>query len=902
MLKSPPLRTKRNFKSLQLPELLPIVTLDVAGDPMPTRLAPVPSEKRRPPPLLEEECANYSASSAYSGITPGTGRSRSAMQASLTNTLASLDIKGSTKFDLRNEDLKNLEELGHGNGGSVVKVKHMPSGTIMAEKIVLIDSKPSVRKRILRELQIIHECNSPYIVSSYGAYLKEPNICICMEYMDKGSFDGIYKKIGAIDIAVVNKVAQSVLEGLTYLYDVHRIIHRDIKPSNILCNSQGEFKLCDFGVSGELINSIAHTFVGTSVYMSPERIQGAEYSVKSDVWSLGITLIELANGRFPFSGSSFDDGDDDVLSASQEGFNVSNDKTPSREDSVFSAKTVCAARRRSKRQSTGVSLHGEGMTMSILELMHQIVNEPAPRLGSEGRFPKEADEFVHACLLKNPEERKTPKLLLVGVLLPLFSSGANVSDMDDCEQALINHNLFAVPVMLIHPLSRRVINPSLGLPIPTSDLPSITLPLGNGGGGGTTAPAKTTTHPGGSPPATTTPIYHSPLPGNNGAQTGPSQPNPTKPNIFSPTVVPNPVSPQSPSSPGGGSPRQSQGSPLSSQGGQVISGIPSSGLPSGSYSHPYALPASDNPLSPVPTEYLGGYYTTSTMYSEVVTTVNGHVSTYTTAIPTVLSVPPQTGHSSRTRIIAGTTTAASILLLLALFGLFVWRRKLLRKSLIELAQKRKKNEGRTLLDDEYFDDDISRLKRDFVLNGSNTTAMPGSRERAMVESRVYCSSGDTMSSVEFASQTVATSDVSNSVTIAGPSPSPTGPADAVSPFGDEERERTPTQSNPLRMSAISASSQDSFWTPEPADSESYYSQESRGVRVRGTDADTGAGAGTSVVEGGGVMPLSRWYSSSAVSVPITTPRSGSPTSHDSHSETQQGRQPDGHPFSHGYVM
>lgn len=102
----------------------------------------------------------------------------------------------------------------------------------------------------------------------------------------------------------------------------------DVKPSNILVNSSGQIKLCDFGVSGELINSIANTFVGTSTYMSvrcslasltslgfrlltpprqppqPERIQGAPYTVKSDVWSLGISLIELALGRFPFAGES----------------------------------------------------------------------------------------------------------------------------------------------------------------------------------------------------------------------------------------------------------------------------------------------------------------------------------------------------------------------------------------------------------------------------------------------------------------------------------------------------------------------------------------------------------------------------------------------------------------------
>jgi mitogen-activated protein kinase kinase len=114
----------------------------------------------------------------------------------------------------------------------------------------------------------------------------DPNVCICMEFMDKGSLDGIYKRAGPIPIEVVGKISFSVLSGLTYLYDVHRIIHRgrsfglaplqngseipcaDIKPSNMLVNSNGEIKICDFGVSGELINSIADTFVGTSTYMS----------------------------------------------------------------------------------------------------------------------------------------------------------------------------------------------------------------------------------------------------------------------------------------------------------------------------------------------------------------------------------------------------------------------------------------------------------------------------------------------------------------------------------------------------------------------------------------------------------------------------------------------------------
>jgi len=330
---------------------------------------------------------------------------RNTYHAALSNTLANLDMNAEIKIDLKNEDLKDLQELGQGNGGSVKKVEHVPTGTIMAKKIVLIDAKPAVRKQILRELHIMHDCHSKYIISFWGAFLADPNICICMEFMDKGSLDGIYKKIGPIDIDIVGKVALAVLEGLTYLYDVHRIIHRDIKPSNILFNSRGEIKICDFGVSGELINSIADTFVGTSTYMSPERIQGAQYTVKSDVWSLGISLIELALGRFPFSDSTSDEEDSDYEGT----------LSPARPGSI-SLSGLPSARlkktNKAKRKSRGVSLQGGGMTMSILELLQHIVNEPAPRLIPEGRYPKVAELFIDSCLLKDPDCRKTPKDLL----------------------------------------------------------------------------------------------------------------------------------------------------------------------------------------------------------------------------------------------------------------------------------------------------------------------------------------------------------------------------------------------------------------------------------------------------------------------------------------------------------
>lgn len=73
----------------------------------------------------------------------------------------------------------------------------------------------------------------------------------------------------------------------------------DMKPSNILVKRNGEVKLCDFGVSGQLHDSMSNSFVGTRSYMAPERLIGSTYSSRSDVWSVGLTLIELCTGRYP---------------------------------------------------------------------------------------------------------------------------------------------------------------------------------------------------------------------------------------------------------------------------------------------------------------------------------------------------------------------------------------------------------------------------------------------------------------------------------------------------------------------------------------------------------------------------------------------------------------------------
>lgn len=131
---STPLRTKRNFKALVLPDDPRVVP--AASDPVASRPAPRPGAKKRPPPLGEEADSNgFVLDPTLPVDSPATGR-RSAMHKTLSSHLAKLDLKAQVpRLDLKNSDLRKLAELGQGNGGSVVKVEHIPTGNIMAMKV-----------------------------------------------------------------------------------------------------------------------------------------------------------------------------------------------------------------------------------------------------------------------------------------------------------------------------------------------------------------------------------------------------------------------------------------------------------------------------------------------------------------------------------------------------------------------------------------------------------------------------------------------------------------------------------------------------------------------------------------------------------------------------------------------
>lgn len=197
-----------------------------------------------------------------------------------------------------------VSRLGEGAGGAVHEVRDRRTGKVLARKTITTREAPM--KQVVRELGIITTIKHPNIIRFYGAYMSPSSseVKVVMEICPGKSLEAVGKRIkerGArVGEKVAGRLAEGILQGLTYLH-LKKLIHRDIKPSNILLSREGVVKLCDFGVSGELIGSVAGTFTGTSLYMAPERLSGLEYSIRADVWSTGLSLLELVQNRFPFS-------------------------------------------------------------------------------------------------------------------------------------------------------------------------------------------------------------------------------------------------------------------------------------------------------------------------------------------------------------------------------------------------------------------------------------------------------------------------------------------------------------------------------------------------------------------------------------------------------------------------
>ncbi|KAG5843323.1 hypothetical protein ANANG_G00149590 [Anguilla anguilla] len=279
--------------------------------------------------------------------------------------LSSLDIKKKVKQyehvhrDLNPNDIWDIiGELGDGAFGKVYKAKNKETGVLAAAKVIETKSEEELEDYMV-EIDILASCDHRYIVKLLDAFYYDNKLWIMIEFCPGGAVDAVMLELdrGLLE-PQIRVICWQMLEALVYLHGM-KIIHRDLKAGNVLLTLEGDIKLADFGVSAKNTKTLQRrdSFIGTPYWMAPEVVmcetmKDAPYDYKADIWSLGITLIELAQIEPP---------------------------------------------------------HHE---LNPMRVLLKIAKSEPPTLELPGKWSREFKDFLKTCLDKNPESRPNAAQLL----------------------------------------------------------------------------------------------------------------------------------------------------------------------------------------------------------------------------------------------------------------------------------------------------------------------------------------------------------------------------------------------------------------------------------------------------------------------------------------------------------
>ncbi|KAG5532731.1 hypothetical protein RHGRI_027139 [Rhododendron griersonianum] len=234
----------------------------------------------------------------------------------------------STKYEL-------LNELGKGSYGAVYKARDIKTSELVAIKVISLSEGEEGYEEIRGEIEMLQQCSHPNVVRYLGSYQGEEYLWIVMEYCGGGSVADLMNNTDEpLEEIQIAYICREALKGLSYLHSIFKV-HRDIKGGNILLTEQGEVKLGDFGVAAQLTRTMSkrNTFIGTPHWMAPEVIQESRYDGKVDVWALGVSAIEMAEGLPPRS----------TVHPMRVLFMISIEPAPMLEDKEKWAKSTCLA-------------------------------------------------------------------------------------------------------------------------------------------------------------------------------------------------------------------------------------------------------------------------------------------------------------------------------------------------------------------------------------------------------------------------------------------------------------------------------------------------------------------------------------------------------------------------------